>query len=108
MVSGDRRPTNILTLDIEDWCQSSPDVFSGARMPQIPAPTMRAVTNTRRLLGILNEYKARATCFVLGSTAEAYPELVREIRDSGHEVASHGYHHLPKQVSAWARPPEES
>jgi polysaccharide deacetylase family protein (PEP-CTERM system associated) len=64
---------------------------------------MRAVTNTRRLLRILDEYKARATCFVLGSIAEAYPGLIREIRDSGHEVASHGYHHLP----VYFRKPQE-
>jgi polysaccharide deacetylase family protein (PEP-CTERM system associated) len=56
---------------------------------------MRAVTNTHRLLKILDEFKTRATFFVLGSIAEAYPSLVREIHDSGHEIASHGYHHLP-------------
>jgi polysaccharide deacetylase family protein (PEP-CTERM system associated) len=90
-----RSSANILTLDIEDWCQSSPQALSGGGMPHPPAPTMRAVDNTRRLLRILDEYKTRATCFVLGSLAEAYPEIVREIHDSGHEIASHGYHHLP-------------
>jgi polysaccharide deacetylase family protein (PEP-CTERM system associated) len=56
---------------------------------------MRAVTGTRRLLRILDERKTRATCFVLGSFAEANPALVTEIRDSGHEIASHGYDHRP-------------
>jgi len=87
--------TNILTLDIEDWCQSSPEVFNGTGIPPRSAPTMRAVTNTRRLLEILREYKARATCFILGSLAEAYPSLISEILDSGHEIASHGFHHFP-------------
>jgi len=97
-----RPVSNILTLDIEDWCQSSPESFSaGAASPC--APTMRAVTNTHRLLKILDECKTRATFFVLGSIAEAYPSLVREIHDSGHEIASHGYHHLP----VYYRKPEE-
>jgi len=34
-----------------------------------------------------------ATFFVLGWLAERIPNLVREIRDRGHEVASHGYNH---------------
>ena len=94
--------SNILTFDIEDWCQSSPESFSAAGTAPC-APTMRAVTNTRRLLKILDEYKTRATFFVLGSIAEVYPGLVREIHDSGHEIASHGYHHLP----VYFRRPEE-
>jgi polysaccharide deacetylase family protein (PEP-CTERM system associated) len=88
---------NILTLDIEDWAQSSPEVFSATGIPKFSIPTLQTVHNTRRLLKILDEYKMRATCFVLGSVAETYPTLVCEIRDSGHEIASHGYHHLPIQ-----------
>ena len=37
----------------------------------------------------------RATFFVLGLAAEAFPDLVRRIRADGHEVASHGYSHRP-------------
>ena len=86
---------NILTLDIEDWQQSSPEVFDAAGIPRISMPTLRTVNNTRRLLRILDECEIRATCFVLGSVAETFPGLVREIHDAGHEIASHGYHHLP-------------
>jgi polysaccharide deacetylase family protein (PEP-CTERM system associated) len=86
---------NILTLDIEDWSQSSPEVFDADGIPRVSIPTLRVVSNTQRLLKILDECHTRATCFVLGSVAETYPDLVREIRSSGHEIASHGYHHLP-------------
>ncbi len=86
---------NILTLDIEDWQQSSPEVFDAAGIPQVSFPTLRTVKNTQRLLKILDECSACATCFVLGSVAQTFPNLVREIHDSGHEIASHGYHHLP-------------
>ena len=96
-----RKPTaltNILTLDIEDWQQSSPEGFSSAGIPQISFPTERTVDNTRKLLKILRECGARATCFVLGSVADTYPSIVRELHESGHEIASHGYHHLPIHV----------
>jgi polysaccharide deacetylase family protein (PEP-CTERM system associated) len=103
MAGMERRVANILTLDIEDWCQSSPELFAISKAPQIPLPSMRAVTNTRRLLRVLKESKTRATCFVLGSVAETYPGLVREIHDAGHEIASHGYQHVP----VYFRRPEE-
>ena len=90
-------PPNILTLDIEDWRQSAPDVFYPERTvtrPLVP-PSERVITNTRRVLGILTDLGVRATCFVLGSVAECYPALVREIDARGHEVAIHGYGHRP-------------
>ncbi len=88
---------NVLTLDIEDWYQSSLDILGPghANAPRPVAPSRRVVTNTRRLLRILAEFDTTATCFVLGSVAESYPGLVAEIRDAGHEIATHGYaHHL--------------
>src|SRR6185369_11152499 len=56
--------------------------------------TKRAATNTQRVLTLLRESGVRATMFVLGKFAETFPQLVREIRAEGHEVASHGYGHL--------------
>src|SRR5439155_15921691 len=53
----------------------------------------RVVSNTRRLLELLQVGGARATFFVLGLVAQRFPALVREIRASGHEVASHGTAH---------------
>lgn len=104
MADAGRCITNILTIDIEDWRQSSPEVFSasGASLASSP-PGERVPANARRLLRILSEHNARATCFVLGSVAEAFPDLVREIQDGGHEIASHGHHHLP----VYFRKPEE-
>lgn len=53
----------------------------------------RVEHGTRRTLDILDEHKVRATFFVLGWVAEQVPELVREVADRGHEVASKGYYH---------------
>ncbi|UCE08706.1 MAG: polysaccharide deacetylase family protein [bacterium] len=47
--------------------------------------------NSHELAG---DSKPKATFFVLGWLAERLPHLVREIHARGHEVASHGYHHI--------------
>jgi len=41
----------------------------------------------------LRKSSPKATFFVLGWIAERLPNLVREIQNRGHEVASHGYYH---------------
>ena len=86
---------NILTIDVEDWYQSSIDVLQkkGYPVEGRPMPSRRVVDNTLRLLDILAESGAKATCFVLGTVAETYPFLVRRISGAGHEVATHGYGH---------------
>lgn len=53
----------------------------------------RVVESTTRMLDLLRDADARATCFVLGWVAERHPELVRLIAAEGHEVASHGHQH---------------
>lgn len=86
----------LLTLDIEDWSQTVADLFGPQYAgPPEAQPGERVVPNTERLLGILADVGARATCFVLGSVAERFPGLVREIQAAGHEVATHGYGHHP-------------
>jgi len=76
----------IISIDVEDWPQSSWD-------RDLPI-TDRAADNTRRLLDLLARAEVRATMFVLGKMAERVPGLLREIDAAGHEVASHGYGHI--------------
>ena len=45
------------------------------------------------ILATLDKHNARATFFLLGSWAEAYPEEVQKIYDAGHEIGNHGYSH---------------
>lgn len=48
---------------------------------------------TEKILDLLAEYDVRATFFVVGQNAEAYPGIVlREVTD-GHEIGNHTYHH---------------
>lgn len=48
---------------------------------------------TPPILGLLKQYRARATFLVTGRMSERHPELVRAIVADGHELASHTYNH---------------
>lgn len=47
----------------------------------------------RRILEIFENYRVTSTFFVLGEIAKSSPEVVEEIYNLGHEIASHGYTH---------------
>jgi polysaccharide deacetylase family protein (PEP-CTERM system associated) len=76
----------LISVDVEDWPQSSWD-------RDLPI-TRRAAVNTQRVLDLLRQSRVRATMFVLGKFAETFPDIVREIRADGHEVACHGHGHV--------------
>src|SRR5918997_4882 len=78
-----------LTIDLEDWHQLFHRRLTGEEI----RPTKTVVSATHRLLDVLDEAGVRATFFVLGNVAEAYPELVREVARRGHEVGSHTHSH---------------
>jgi cellulose synthase/poly-beta-1,6-N-acetylglucosamine synthase-like glycosyltransferase/peptidoglycan/xylan/chitin deacetylase (PgdA/CDA1 family) len=46
---------------------------------------------TPRLLDLLKQHRAKATFFLTGTRAAAHPDLVRRIKDEGHEIGSHTY-----------------
>lgn len=50
-------------------------------------------TGVPRILQMLDRRSIRATFFVPGYTAERWPDVVRAIRDGGHEIGHHGYLH---------------
>lgn len=51
-----------------------------------PAPD-----HTPEVLAILAKHRARATFFMTGDRAKAFPDLVAEIRSAGHEIGNHYY-----------------
>ena len=87
-----RRVVNAMTVDVEDYFHASAfdRIVSRSSWPERES---RVVGNTHRLLECFARHQIRATFFVLGWVAERFPSLVREIASSGHELASHGYHH---------------
>ena len=48
---------------------------------------------TPRLLDLLADANAKATFFLVGERAAAYPDLVRRIHKEGHCLGIHGWHH---------------
>jgi polysaccharide deacetylase family protein (PEP-CTERM system associated) len=82
----------IFTIDVEDWYHildlpTTPGITEWDSLPS------RVERNFAKLLSILAERKAKATCFFIGWIAQKYPHLVREAARQGHEIASHGFHH---------------
>ena len=90
--SGPGPRNHLLTVVVEDYFHVAPlkSVVQADRWYRFER---RVESNTRRALDLLDEYDVRATFFVLGSIADEMPEMVREIADRGHEVASKGYFH---------------
>ena len=48
---------------------------------------------TERYLSFLKKHNAKATFFIVGDMAEAYPSLIRDIVAEGHETGCHSYRH---------------
>jgi len=49
---------------------------------------------TPAILRVLRQENVRGAFFLVGSQAEQYPELVRQIASEGHDVGNHTYHHV--------------
>lgn len=49
---------------------------------------------TAQLLDGLKERGVKATFFITGENAAAYPELVRRLDEEGHLIGNHTYHHI--------------
>lgn len=51
--------------------------------------------DTPRLMEMLEKHRVYATFHLVGRYAERHPDLVRRIHQSGHQLALHGYRHIP-------------
>ncbi|MDA1229421.1 MAG: glycosyltransferase [Planctomycetota bacterium] len=92
--SGAHTRTQILTINLEDYFQAG--VFHKFISPRNWYRfESRLEQNTEDTLAMLDEHKSKATFFVLGWIADQYPQLVKRIADSGHEIASRGFLHQP-------------
>ncbi len=78
---------NIMSVDLEDYfCDLPFDTWSQYES--------RVMKSTNKILALFEKYEIKATFFTLGYIAEKFPDLVKDIDDRGHEIASHGYAHL--------------
>ena len=83
---------NALTIDVEDYFHVTAFEGDVSRAKWHCYP-QRVERNTHKILEILDEANTRATFYFVGWIADAYPQLVREIFDLGHEIGSHSYWH---------------
>jgi polysaccharide deacetylase family protein (PEP-CTERM system associated) len=90
-VEGDLPPTLLLSIDFEDWHQLVHRRV-GADGWERPGPALPR--QTAALLDLLDELGLKATFFVLGMAARAYPDLVGEVAGRGHEIGCHGDGHV--------------
>ncbi len=84
----------LLTFDVEDWFQV--ENFKGyIPFSSWPSFDLRVETNTHTILDLLDsfDFRPKATFFILGWIAKRVTDLVRQIHNRGHEVASHGISH---------------
>jgi polysaccharide deacetylase family protein (PEP-CTERM system associated) len=87
--------TNALTVDVEDWYHDESRAAGPARVEELAGLGPRIEANLERLLTLFQAAGARATLFVLGDVAARAPGLVRTAAALGHEIASHGWRHVP-------------
>jgi len=55
---------------------------------------------TPEILDILKQYKVKATFFVQGRNAKAFPEIIKMIYEDGHSIGNHTYSHDYNSVYA--------
>lgn len=85
---------NALSIDLEDWYHPELLKTKERQRSQIKE-------SVQPILNLLEKYNTKATFFVLGEVAEKNPDLIKEIKNRGHEIASHGYDHKSlKQMTA--------
>ena len=80
----------LLSFDFEDWHQL---VHRRLGLADWDSRGPALERQTDAILSLLDELGVRATFFLLGMTAERYPDLVRELGARGHDLACHGYEH---------------
>jgi polysaccharide deacetylase family protein (PEP-CTERM system associated) len=86
------RLANALTVDVEDYFHVSA-LAGSIHRDTWDSRESRVERNTQRLLTLFEHAGVHATFFVLGWVAKRYPQLVRDIAASGHEIACHGFSH---------------
>jgi polysaccharide deacetylase family protein (PEP-CTERM system associated) len=81
---------NIMTVDVEDWYQTLDLNIHPSKWNMYED---RVINNTNLILNYFSKYNIKATFFILGYIANKFPDLVKKIHSSGHEIGSHGNMH---------------
>ncbi len=69
------------------------NIASKHRMSPMSHQSYGPLVGVPRILDLLDRHGVRATFFVPGYSAHRYPDVVRQIVESGHEIGHHSYFH---------------
>ncbi|MDD6304881.1 polysaccharide deacetylase family protein [Thermoguttaceae bacterium LCP21S3_D4] len=81
---GVKEPSNLAEEDETEHIKEVALTFDDGPSPEC----------TKDLLEGLKERNVKATFFVIGEKAEAYPDLIKKIKDDGHIIGNHSYTHV--------------
>ena len=82
--------SNILSIDIEEIFHI--EYFKKSKKKKYE---YRSLKNIPFILDLLKEYNIKATFFIVGKIAQKYPEIINIIIKNDHELAFHGWSHIP-------------
>ncbi len=82
---------NFLTFDIEEWYHANYKGFDNSVYKTKKDAHLPRLVD--QLLHICEKHNVKATFFVVGSVAKRYPNIIKNIVKSGHEIASHSMNH---------------
>ena len=88
--------TGWLELDGEDYFFDDSGKYDETKKRPMVALTFDdgPGEHTEELLDCLTKNNAKATFFMLGSNAAAFPDVVKDLKDAGMELGNHTYDHL--------------
>jgi len=76
------------------WSATTDEQVAALTFDDGPLPAL-----TPTVLDLLAGFGVPATFFMIGALVDRYPDLVRRVRDAGHELANHSYDHVSAAVS---------
>ena len=85
-------PKICLSVDVEEYFHAA-NLSSVCPIKNWHNLPSRVEQSTYKLLDCFDQNQSKGTFFVLAYCAKRYPNLIKEIKKRGHEIASHGYAH---------------
>ena len=100
---GGARAALFLSVDVDaETAWTDDDPRRGDNLVGLSFGGYEGRVGTAKMLELFRDLGLRATFFVPGWVADAYPAMVEAILRDGHEIGHHGYHHLrPDPGSPW-------
>lgn len=86
----------VLLMACRAFAESPVDNIRNTPLPGTVALTFDDGPNpvfTPQILAILKKYHVKATFFVVGANAKLYPDIIKQIHEQGHVIASHSETH---------------